>query len=55
MYLLGQVDTMGPRTWPLLYLEIEKEQARFSNLKAVDTYVLALVRRNRSEQLSGAI
>jgi len=46
---------MGPRTWHLLYLETEKIQVRFSNFKAVDNYVLALVRRNRSEQLPGAI
>jgi len=45
---------MGPRTWSLLYIETEKNQARFSNFKAVDTYVLALVRRNRSEQLPDA-
>jgi len=55
MQLLGPMDTMGPRTWPLLYLEIEKEQARFSNLKAVDTYVIAPVRRKISERLLGAL
>ena len=47
------MDTMGPRTWPLLYLEIEKEQARFSNSKAVDTYVIAPVWRKISERLLG--
>jgi len=50
------MDTMGPRTWPLLYLEIEKEQARFSNLKAVDTsYGIAPVWRKISERLLGAL
>ena len=55
MQLPGPMDTIGPRTWPLLYLEIEKEQARFSNLKAVDTYVIAPVWRKISERLLGAL